>query len=502
MTATASWGVSQLLGNESLPEVPSDVLPEWLRNMVDGLAEQHQVAPALPAMVALSILGAACGGRVFISPKRNWVEPTNVYTAVALPPGEGKTPPFTALAAPVYEVERALQAEQAGGISSAVSRKEVAERRAKFALDAAVKANGDERAAADFDAAEARAEADAVVVPPKPRLISVDATPEALATLISHHSRMALLSDEGGIFGQMLGRYTGTSNLDVYLKGHTGGWLSTDRVTRQEEATEAFLTIGLAIQPSVLQALGESKELRGRGLVARFLFAWPESRVGSRDLVAAAPIDDAVLERYRETMAALLRRFVSAESKITLELTDEAASVFQTWQRKVERELGPAGSLADIADWGAKLPGQTARLAALLHVAATPAGELGLIEASTVEAAVRFAEALVPHMLAVVNLMGESDTERRGRALVRWLKRKQQTEFKQSDAYRDNRAHFDNVDQVGEALRHLADRNWVEQIEEEKRGPKGGRPSSPRWRVRANLWVIDEPADEVATEAA
>ena len=113
MTATASWGVSQLLGNESLPEVPSDVLPEWLRNMVDGLAEQHQVAPALPAMVALSILGAACGGRVFISPKRNWVEPTNVYTAVALPPGEGKTPPFTALAAPVYEVERALQAEQA-----------------------------------------------------------------------------------------------------------------------------------------------------------------------------------------------------------------------------------------------------------------------------------------------------------------------------------------------------------------------------------------------------
>jgi hypothetical protein len=122
------------------------------------------------------------------------------------------------------------------------------------------------------------------VVPPLPRWLVDDATPEALAGLLATYGRIALLSPEGDVFDQMAGRYNQAGpNLGVYLKGHAGDLLKVDRRGRPPEYVERpCLTIGLAVQPEVLRGLAGRPGFGGRGLLARFLYSLPESLVGRR----------------------------------------------------------------------------------------------------------------------------------------------------------------------------------------------------------------------------
>src|SRR5512133_1988912 len=154
---------------------------------------------------------------------------------------------------------------------------------------------------------ERAAEAANLVVPPIPRWLVDDATPEALAGLLATYGRIALLSPEGDVFDQMAGRYNQTAgpNLGVYLKGHAGDLLKVDRRGRPPEYVERpCLTIGLAVQPEVLRGLASRPGFGGRGLLARFLYSLPASLVGRRQ-VGAPPVAPAVADRYALELQAL-----------------------------------------------------------------------------------------------------------------------------------------------------------------------------------------------------
>jgi replicative DNA helicase len=91
---------------------------------------------------------------------------------------------------------------------------------------------GSTRPSSTWPGAPSRAaEAASLVVPPVPRWLVDDATPEALAGLLATYGRIALLSAEGDVFDQMAGRYNQAAgpNLGVYLKGHAGDLLKVDR---------------------------------------------------------------------------------------------------------------------------------------------------------------------------------------------------------------------------------------------------------------------------------
>lgn len=72
-------------------------------------------------------------------------------------------------------------------------------------------------------------------IPVPPKIFVDDVTSEALAEVLEHQDeRIAILSDEGGIFSTMSGRYnSGTPNFDVYLKGHSGSPLRVNRKGRR-----------------------------------------------------------------------------------------------------------------------------------------------------------------------------------------------------------------------------------------------------------------------------
>src|SRR6266700_4577607 len=174
-------------------------------------------------------------------------------------------------------------------VTEAAIRRRALERAAEAAETLAAKATNEEaREVAILRAAELAREAESVVVPAPYRLLADDATPEILATLLAQQGgRIALLSPEGGVVGQMAGRYSGArvpgANLGVYLKGHAGDRLRIDRVGRPSEyVARPALTIGLAVQPEVLRTMAEIPELGGLGVLARFLYSLPASRMGAR----------------------------------------------------------------------------------------------------------------------------------------------------------------------------------------------------------------------------
>jgi len=276
------------------PPFPVEVLPGWLGEYVAAVATATQTPPDLAGMLALAVLATVTAGAVEVEPRPGWREPLCLFMAVGMDAGARKSSVFTALTRPVAEFERQQAAAALPGITETAVLRRIADQAAAHAEAVAGKAPASQQEEARAEAIACAAEAATLVVPPVPRWLVDDATPEALAGLLATYGRIALLSPEGDVFDQMAGRYNQAAgpNLGVYLKGHAGDLLKVDRRGRPPEYVERpCLTIGLAVQPEVLRGLASRPGFGGRGLLARFLYSLPASLVGRRR-AGAEPVND------------------------------------------------------------------------------------------------------------------------------------------------------------------------------------------------------------------
>ena len=359
----------------SVPAFPVEVLPDWLGEYVAAVATATQTPPDLAGMLALAVLATVAAGAVEVEPRPGWREPLCLFVAVGMDAGTRKSSVFTALTRPVADFERQQAAAALPGITETAVLRRIADQAAATAEAAAGKAPASQQEEARAEAIARAAEAANLVVPPVPRWLVDDATPEALAGLLATYGRIALLSPEGDVFDQMAGRYNQTAgpNLGVYLKGHAGDLLKVDRRGRPPEYVERpCLTIGLAVQPEVLRGLASRPGFGGRGLLARFLYSLPESLVGRRQ-PGAPPVPQAVADRYTlelQALAASLTMPAGDDGPALLTLDPQAGELLLAFERDLEPRLAAdSGDLAHLAGWAAKLAGATCRLAALLHLA-------------------------------------------------------------------------------------------------------------------------------------
>jgi hypothetical protein len=156
-----------------------------------------------------------------------------------------------------------------------------------------------------------------------PRLITNDATPEAIARVLANNGeRVMVAEDEGTVFEILQGRYNeGRSCSEIMLKGHAGSQHIVDRIGRDTIMLKApAITIGVAVQPHVFRALVEDETLRERGFPARVLIVLPKSRVGTRK-TEPAPIPLLVRAKYQTVIDKLWRDHLKSgekESIVTL----------------------------------------------------------------------------------------------------------------------------------------------------------------------------------------
>ena len=420
---------------EPLPELaetlpfPTDRLPMWLAAFVRAQSTAAQVPEDMTGMLALAALSAAAQGRInAIANNGTWVEPVCLYSAVAMSPGERKSSVFERVSQPLMDWE--LEVQSAEHPLVAASQQEVmqAEKRV-FAADSQVekaesavkKARRDENTHPDTvrglegdlrnaqeDAREARILQEEIVPRYKFRLVSNDLTPEVAAMMLSrqqsHH--LAIISDEGGVFEVLTGsRYADKLNLDVFLKSHSGNLIQVDRINRESERiNRPMMSLGLAVQPAVLQAIGKSKQMHGRGLLARFLWCVPTTMRGHR-LIDAPGVPEQIRASYDANMKEIAAGAHAQDAVAAIYLDEEADALFTGYQQALEPRLALDGELEPIIDWASKLAGAILRIATLIACAR----ERGIPKAVTEDdmiSAIAFSDYLESHAWRAFSMMG------------------------------------------------------------------------------------------------
>jgi hypothetical protein len=465
----------------NVPRFPTHVLPSELRRWVEAESVATQTPPDLAGLLSLAVCSAGIARRVEVEPREGWREPVNLFVAVLLEPGNRKSAVFADAIRPLRELEAALIEHAMPEVARAQSRRRVREREAKKMEEAAAsKGNRDAASRAEEIAAELAEEPEPVL----PRLIIDDATAEKVGMMLADQDgRIASMSPEGGVFDLMKGMYSksGMPQFGVYLMGHSGDDLVTDRVSRKcVRVKRPALTCAYAIQPAVIKGLAKEQAFRGRGLLARFLYAAPQSWIGDRE-IASPPVPHAVHCVYRETV----RRLAATEGENVLQLSADAAVEFLNWESEIEAMLGDGGRMEKKRDWGAKLAGATLRIAAVLHC--VEYGPKGPIEATTLSAAIEIARYLVPHAEAVLTMMAarESAVDDDACYVLRWIERHERCEFTKSEAQHHGKRRFPKADSIDPALAELERRGIIRRRPEKPAGP--GRPPSPVYEVNPEV---------------
>jgi hypothetical protein len=180
-----------------VPAFPVEVLPGWLGDYVAAVAAATQTPPDLAGMLALAVLATVAAGAVEVQPRPGWHEPLCLFVAVGMDAGARKSGVFTAMTRPLADFERQQATAALPAITETATLRRIAEQAAAHAEVAASKAPQDRAEEAQAEAVARAAAAANLHVPPPPRWLVDDATPEALAGLLATYGRIALLSPEG-----------------------------------------------------------------------------------------------------------------------------------------------------------------------------------------------------------------------------------------------------------------------------------------------------------------
>ena len=469
-----------------VPPFPVDALPDWMADMVTGVAEGTQTDPAMAATCGLSALSACTGGHIRVLVRPEWYEPPNLYTATVAAPGERKSAVQQLMVSPVYDAERELrEAHRAQRLDAETTKAALVKWAEKKRNAVASAHNAEQRETAMEEALNAAREAEEFVVPVEPRLVADDITPESTASLLAEQDgRLAIMSAEGGILDIIWGRYSSTPNMDVWLKGHSGDPIRVDRKGRPaEHIPHPALTMGLMIQPALLATIAATRhEFRGRGLLARFLDARPVSKVGHR-LIGAQPLNEETRKVYAERLSALASSLAGwMGDPAILTLTPEAHEAVLALERAIEPTLGTEGSMSEVTDWGAKYVGAVIRIAANLHMGLHGGdGFRADITAETIQAAGRIGDYFRACAINTFAEMSQDSVTAAAIYLRDRLLSQPVDELSERDIHILVRRRFLTKAELMPVIGRLIDTGWL--IKLPPPDPTGGRPASPRYCV-------------------
>ena len=486
----ADWSVP-IVSAALPPAIGADLLPAWLGRYVAALAASTQTPATMSALFALSVVSACAQRRYVVAPlgaDAGYTEPATFWSLSVAASGSRKSAIVDALTRPLAAWEKRAGDRMQREIHINASRRIVAEATIKRLQAQAGKT--DEPQERERLRHQIEDEQNAMPEPLfAPRVFVSDATVERLQNvLVEQGGRVAVLSDEGGLFSTISGSYGGGAGpaLDVLLQGHSGGSVRVERATRHAYTERAALALGLMLQPDLLNDAAGSNRFRASGLMARFAYAIPGQVVGGRDVRAYTAIPADLRKEYEHEVDALLGDPMEGPHlpPRMLPLADDAREAWLDYAQEIEHALAPDGELAAVADWGAKLAGLAARIALLFElVTSGPGAEL--VCADSAQRAIALCRLLVPHARAAFRLLAADEADRDADAVLSWVVRAGQRDgFKQRDAHAAMHGRFTKRERLTAALSRLQANGA---LRHEKRQNPGARPTD-WWAVNPRLF--------------
>lgn len=457
--AQLEWENPILFDIFETPEIPSSLLPGVYGKYAEALRVSTETPSALAVMSILGVISACLSKQYVVSPKEDWKESINIYTLIALPPANNKSLILKRCTQPLIDWQQQesakVEVERARKLSHKTTLEEMIKKKRKEAANC--------KQLIDRDALMEeihRMEITLPIIPALPELFSTDATPESLAACAHEQGgKFAIFTDEGGIMDTLSGLYSGgNANIDILLKGIDGGEIRINR-KNSKLILKPYFTIVMTVQPQIVQNMCSRSAFKGRGLLERFLFVLPKSRLGYRSH-NTPPVPLELIHCYEASIMKLLRDHPIGEREIipkTLTLEDGALIEWRNFQSHIEKELRPEGSLAFLPGWGGKICGTALRLAGLLHLAS--GSDNLVISLQTMHKALELAALLTKHAIAVYDMMGADLNMTTAKLIFDWIIKNHKKYFTQTDLTRALR----NIkkEMLQSSISILVDRNII-----------------------------------------
>jgi hypothetical protein len=374
-------------GRTTAPAMPTDMFGTlWplIRDLAAGAGAPAEYVAVSILGVAASLIGAKRSVQPFATSPQ-WREPCVLWIAPVGDPSSNKSPAIDAATSPLKGMEKELAEQHKNGLIDwhTTAERAKAERAAWLA---------DVKEATKIGAVTPTMPDDAVEPdePQRPRLMVQDGTPEAVMDILAGNPNGILhLRDELAGWLMSFERYS-PGGREFWLEAFGGRHFTVDRKSLKAPLFIQFngVTVLGGIQPEKLsECLLKTAD---DGLVARFLWAWPDPIRYQRPTVVA---DAASLDRVYRRLLGLqpARDNDGSTSSIVLMLSEAAATIFEEWIRDNDDAIREAAGL--YKGFLGKLRGMVLRLslvAELIAWAASNTSEPATIRPETLVSVLEF----------------------------------------------------------------------------------------------------------------
>lgn len=449
-----------------LADFPLSCLPLAARNFLKETSDNIQVSYDMAVLPLLSVLSLCVQGKAIIkNPGGGNTETLNLYTLTIAEPGERKSGVFKAFTAPVYRFQKEENERREPLIREYQLKKSMLTKQ----LESVSKGKN-----TNVERAKELSRELEELQPVYPLTLNVtDTTPEALAAeLVKNGERIGILNDEGGIFDILSGLYSsGTANIDLFLKAYDGSPYNVIRRTQQAVTLDnPLITFGLMAQTEPFEKAMSNPRFSGRGLVHRFLYAFPESKTGKRTFVSTQ-VSDKAKHDYNNLIYKLLSIKPSAEIPVIL-CDKEAFNIFKDYHDSIEDNLKDGGTFEYMREWANKQLGRALKIAGIFHLCEhEPKEPLSGQTALNAVSAAMWAE---NQALKAFNEIGGNDEEKSAKYVLNRIKKSGSLELSKREILRLCQK-YKSVDELEEPLNILEDFGYIRFIVSEQRSK--GRPS-------------------------
>lgn len=474
-----------------LPRFPVECLPKVLGDYVNAVAEHSQTTPDMAAVVGLGVLASCLQGKFQIEGTPGYTEQLSLFVVVIASPGERKSSVLRDMTSCIAEYEKAENETLEPKIRENKKERAALERRIA-SLEKRLEKKAENAVEIELSSLQDRLEE--LPELKQVRYCADDCSIEALTSLLANNNgRMTVISAEGGIFDTIAGRYSNKPNLDVWLKGHCGDTIRVDRLGREAEyIPNPALTAILSIQPSVLKEIMSNSVMAGRGLIARFLYSSPPSRIGKR-VFCTPPVPAKMETAYKEKIYQLMALPVVDQAE-TIRLSDEAKELISTYFLEHEKYLLEEGQ--DISDWANKYIGSILRIAALIHLAEY-GPESSDVSADTLDNAIKIGQYFLEHARYAYALMEKDEDIKKAKFILRKIRQNGFTRGKRSELFQMCRSrHFGKTEDIFPILELLEKHGYIRQEQPDYAGV--GRHPDVIVVVNSDTFVDEQSQERLA----
>lgn len=278
-----------------IPKPPIWGLPKLLQDMITQGSEVYGTPIDFFLIYILAAIGAALRKSAKLISKH--VNYPQLWFMVVAPSGIGKSEPLRMAFAPLYKRDQKLFDDYQQSLKQW-----------------------------KVDCLEAKKHSNPE--PPCPicqQILTTDITPEALLYIIYKNNSICISRDEiAGLFND-IGRYSKSGEIEHYLSTFNNGQIRIDRKGDNPLLIpEPFLSIVGTVQPCVLEGILHNKELVGNGMLARFLFAYPDNQKKAK--YRNEIMSPELLEQYDQYL-----NILCDYNEVVTQFSDEAMELFVTF---------------------------------------------------------------------------------------------------------------------------------------------------------------------------